>query len=235
MTETLLEVRDLQVRRGEFLLEVPAWKVPAGQVIGVVGANGAGKTTLLRTLPGLLTPTAGSVRVCGLDPQLDPVGVRHRLGMMWDDMPVFNLPIARLLWQLSGYYPSWDAELVDALVARFAIDVSKRATALSKGQGTRLRLVLALAFQPRLIVLDEPATGLDLAGRRQLLETVLEVVKDPARSVIFSSHSLGDVERVADRLLVVDRGRVVQEGPTDTVLEGAGSLEEALVAWGLSA
>lgn len=234
MSEPLLEIRDLVVQRGDFTLSVPAWTVPPGQVIGVVGANGAGKTSLLRTLPGLLTPTSGQVRVCGLDPQRDPVGVRHLLGMMWDDMPTFDMRIDRLLRQIAGYYPSWDPALVDELVDRFGIDLGRRSDALSKGQGTRLRLVLALAFQPRLIVLDEPATGLDLAGRRQLLETVLDVVRDPARSVIFSSHSLGDVERIADRLLVLEGGRVAQEGRTDTLLAGQGSLEEALVGWGLS-
>jgi len=234
MSEALLEVQGLRVQRGAFALDVPSWTVAPGQVVGVVGANGAGKTTLLRALPGLLVPTAGTVRVCGLDPQRDPVGVRHVLGMMWDDMPIFDMRIDRLLRQISGYYPSWDPALVDELVARFGVDLSKSTLALSKGQGTRLRLVLALAFRPRLLVLDEPATGLDLSGRRQLLETVLDVVRDPDRSVIFSSHGLADVERIADRLLVIEEGHVAREGPTDTLLASEGSLEEALVRWGLS-
>jgi len=90
-----------------------------------------------------------------------------------------------------------------------------------------------MAFRPQLLVLDEPAAGLDLGGRLRLLETVLKVAGDPQRSVIISSHQLSDVERIADRLLVLNQGEVVQEGPTDKLLESRGqTLEEALVAWG---
>jgi ABC-2 type transport system ATP-binding protein len=103
---------------------------------------------------------------------------------------------------------------------------------LSKGQGTRIRLVLAMAFRPRVLVLDEPATGLDLAGRRSLLRSVLDVVRDPQRTVIVSSHQLQDVERIADRLLVLDAGQVIQQGPTADLVGDDRTLEEAMVSWG---
>jgi len=160
------------------------------------------------------------------------VDVRSKLGFMSDDMPLFDMRIGPLLRQLSGYYPSWDPALVQGLLERFGLDVRDKVTALSRGQGTRLRLITALAFQPRVLLLDEPAAGLDLGGRRALLSSVLEVVRDPRRSVVISSHLLADVERIADRLLVLDRGRVVQEGPTDTLVGDDRTLEEALVQWG---
>ena len=232
-TETnLVDVQGLVVRRGSFRLEVPAWQVGPGQVVGIVGPNGAGKTTLLEAVAGLRPVDAGAVRVFGLDPWAHPVEVRSALGFMSDDMPVFELRVDRLLRMLSGYYPSWDGELVGQLVERFAIDTRKKAGELSRGQGTRLRLVIAMAFRPRLLVLDEPAAGLDLSGRRQLLESVLEVVRDPQRSVLVSSHVLHDVERVADRLLVLSAGRVVQEGETATLVGEDRTLEEAVEAWG---
>ncbi len=229
---SLIEVRDLKVRRGAFVLDVPGWRVEPGQVIGVVGPNGAGKTTLLETLAGLRPASSGSVRVFGRDPWREPEVVRVALGFASDDMPVFDLRIGPLLRLLSGYYPTWDAALAESLLARFKLDPAAKAHTLSKGQGTRLRLVTAMAFQPRVLVLDEPATGLDLAGRRSLLESVLEVVRDPERAVIVSSHQLLDVQRIADRLLVINEGRVVREGATDALIGEGRTLEEAIEAWG---
>jgi len=228
----LVDVQGLVVRRGTFRLEVPAWKVGPGQVVGIVGPNGAGKTTLLEAVAGLRPVDGGSVHVFGLDPWRHPVEVRSALGFMSDDMAVFELRVDRLLRMVSGYYPSWDGELAGRLVERFAIDTRKKAGELSRGQGTRLRLVMAMAFRPRLLVLDEPAAGLDLSGRRRLLESVLEVVRDPQRSVLVSSHVLHDVERVADRLLVLSSGRVVQEGETAALVGEDRTLEEAIEAWG---
>ena len=229
---TLIEIDALTVRRGRFLLEIPRWCLEPGQVIGLVGPNGAGKTTLLEALAGLRPVTSGSARVFGKDPWRDPAGVRSSLGFMSDDMAVFDLRIGPLLKLLSGYYESWDEALVDQLLERFKLDVGQKTTKLSKGQGTRLRLVTALAFRPRVLLLDEPATGLDLAGRRSLLESVLEVVRDPQRSVVVSSHQLLDVQRIADRLLVINDGKVVTEGPTDRLVGEDRTLEEAMESWG---
>ncbi|HVO12333.1 MAG TPA: ABC transporter ATP-binding protein [Vicinamibacteria bacterium] len=230
----LASVDALVVARGSFRLEVPSWRVAPGEVVGVVGPNGAGKTTLLEAVAGLRPVAAGQLRVFGLDPWSRPVEVRSALGFMSDDMALFELRVDRLLRMLSGYYPSWDAALVGQLLDRFEIDTRKKVSDLSRGQGTRLRLVTAMAFRPRLLVLDEPAAALDLSGRRRLLESVLEVVKDPERSVLVSSHALHDVERIADRLLVLGNGRVVQEGETAALVGQGRTLEEAVEAWGVA-
>jgi ABC-2 type transport system ATP-binding protein len=230
--DTLIGVHNLVVRRNSFELSVPDWSVRPGEVIGVVGPNGAGKTTLLETLAGLRPKTSGSVQVFDLDPWSKPVEVRSRLGFMSDDMPVFAMRIDRLMRTLSGYYSTWDPELVTELLERFKLDPRDKAFKLSKGQGTRLRLAIAMAFRPRILVLDEPATGLDVAGRRTLLESVLDVVCDPERTVIISSHMLADVERIADRLLVLAEGKVVQQGSTDSLVGKHRTLEEALLDWG---
>jgi ABC-2 type transport system ATP-binding protein len=231
-TADLVSVEDLIVRRGSFTLKIPGWRLAPGQVIGLVGPNGAGKTTLLETLAGLRQAHGGMVRVFDRTPWRDPVHVRSALGFMSDDLPVFDMRIGPLLRLISGYYATWDGELVEDLLERFKIDPRQKARQLSKGQGTRLRLITAMAFRPRVLLLDEPASGLDLAGRRALLEMVLDVVRDPARSVVISSHMLGDVERISDRLLVLENGRVVKEGPTDELIGDDRTLEEALMAWG---
>ncbi|MBP1621843.1 MAG: drrA 3, partial [Acidobacteria bacterium] len=144
----LIEVRDLVVRRGTFALALSGWQVEPGQVVGVVGPNGAGKTTLLEALGGLRPVTSGSIRVFGRDPWREPE-VRVALGFASDDMPVFDLRVGPLLRLLSGYYPTWDAGLVESLLERFKLDPTAKAHTLSKGQGTKLRLVAAMAFRPR--------------------------------------------------------------------------------------
>jgi len=231
-TPELVRIEGLVVKRGAFRLQVPAWSVEAGQVVGVVGPNGAGKTTLLESLSGLRPVNAGRISVFGRDPWKDPARVRVSLGFMSDDMPLFAMRIGALLRMVSGYYPTWDPKLVEVLLQRFDIDPHRKVHQLSRGQGTRLRLLLALAFRPRLLVLDEPATGLDLSGRRALLDSVLDVVRDPERSVVISSHQLADVERVADRLLVLNRGEILRQGPASELVAENVTLEEALVEWG---
>jgi ABC-2 type transport system ATP-binding protein len=228
----LIEINGLAIKRGNFCLDIPKWQVEPGQVVGVVGPNGAGKTTLLEAIAGLRPTTKGRIGVFEKDPWSSPVEVRSHLGFMSDEMPVFDMRVAELLRMASGYYASWDKDLVEKLLEVFKIDPAQKAAKLSKGQGTRLRLILALAFRPRILVLDEPASGLDLAGRRSLLEQVLEVVRDPFRSVVISSHMLSDVERIADSLLVLNKGKVVEQGRTDELVGENRTLEEALVAWG---
>lgn len=230
MTEaTLVHVTDLEVQRAGFTLKVPTWTVEPGSVVGVVGPNGAGKTTLLDCLAGIVSPTAGQVRVMGRDPAADPVFVRSRAGFMSDDRPLFDLPVAKLLRVLSGYYPTWDDDLVAHLVQRFGLDLRAHVRRLSKGQGTCLRVIAALAFRPAVVVLDEPGTGLDLGARQALLQSVIEVARDPVRSVIVSSHQLADLERIADALLVLRGGTVVTQGPTDVLVPDGKSLSEVLV------
>ncbi|MDP6934196.1 MAG: ABC transporter ATP-binding protein [Myxococcota bacterium] len=232
MPEFLLRFENVGCRRGSFELEIPEWSVEPGQVVGVVGPNGAGKTTLLRLLPGLDVPGRGTLRVLGLDPARDPVGVRLGVAFMSDDQALFDLSLQKLLYVLSGYYPTWDEARVKDLLERFSLDPSRRVSQLSRGEGTRVRLLLALAWRPRLLVLDEPAMGLDLQGRRALLTSVLEVAGEGDASVVISSHMLSDIARGCDSLLVLRQGQVVRQGPTSELVGDDLTLEEAMVQWG---
>ncbi|MES2644347.1 MAG: ABC transporter ATP-binding protein [Myxococcota bacterium] len=224
-----LHLHTVRVRRaGGFQLSVDDLSVEPGTIVGLVGRNGAGKTTLMELLGGLCRPDAGTVRVFGIDPFADPVAARRRVAHMTDDAPVFALPIGALLRAVAPFYPTWDPALAGQLLERFELSASRQAGSLSKGEGTRLRLVLALAWRPELVMLDEPGTGLDVPSRRAMLAEVMDVVRDPARTVLFSSHQAEDVERIADRVVLLHEGRVVADGPTADIVGEGRTLEQVL-------
>jgi ABC-2 type transport system ATP-binding protein len=224
----MISFRDVRLRRGAFTIDIPSLEVRPGEIVGLVGLNGAGKTTLLELAVGLLAPDAGTVRAFGADPVADPVAVRRRVALMTDDMPLFYLKIGPLMRALAPFWPTWDPDLAKRLLDTFELDAGKSVGALSKGEHTRLRLAVSLAWKPDVVLLDEPATGLDVPSRRKMLAEVLAIVGDPHRAVVISSHDVGDVERIADRLVLLDRGRVVADGPTRDVVGEGRTLEELL-------
>jgi ABC-2 type transport system ATP-binding protein len=200
-------------------------EVPAGCVYGLVGRNGAGKSTLLRMVPALLHPTAGEVRVFGRDPWQDE-GVRRDLGYLSDsDEHPPLLRVRDLLELFAGLYDRWDDALVRRLLERFAIDPGRRLAALSKGQRRQVGLLCAVGHHPRLLVLDEPAGGLDPVARRGLLEVVLDVLASEGATVLFSSHPLSDVERIATRVGILHRGRLIADQPLDELKAGTCRVE----------
>lgn len=184
--------------------------VPRGIVFGLVGVNGAGKTTLIRHILGLLRAEAGSVRVFGRDPVADPPGVLSRIGYLSEenDLPGW-MRVDELLRYLRAFYPRWDPDYAEELRRTFALDPRAKIQNLSKGQRARAGLVAALAHRPELLVLDEPSSGLDPIVRRDILGAIIRTIAEEGRTVLFSSHLLHEVERVADRVAMLTRGRIV--------------------------
>jgi ABC-2 type transport system ATP-binding protein len=224
----VIELEGARVARGRFVLDVPSLRVEAGTVVGLCGRNGVGKSTLLEVIAGLVPPSAGTVRVLGLDPQRDVVALRRRITWMSDEMPLFAVSLAEHARILARFYPTWDAAFVATLLDRFELDPARRVTELSKGEATRARLVLCLGHRPEVLLLDEPATGLDVPARRALLAQILELMQDERRVVVIASHQVDDVERIADRFLLLDAGRVVADGDLATLTGGTRTLEEVL-------
>lgn len=226
---TAIDLQDVVSRRGSFTLDVPRLVVEPGTIVGLVGRNGAGKTTLLDLLGGFVRAEAGAVRTLGLDPIGDLVEQRRIVGLMSDTMPLFDLTVGGVCRAMAPFYPTWDAALAEQLLGRFELRPGQKVSALSKGEGTRMRLVVTLAWKPRLVLLDEPGTGLDVVSRRAMLAEVLDIVRDPERTVVFSSHHAEDVERIADRVVVIDGGRIVIDGPTADVVGEGRTLEQVLL------
>jgi ABC-2 type transport system ATP-binding protein len=184
--------------------------VPRGCVFGLVGANGAGKTTLIKHVLGLLKAASGSVRVFGRDPVTDPVEVLSRVGYLSEenDLPGW-MRIDELMRYTQAFYPNWDGAYAEELRRTFELDPAARIKHLSKGQRARAGLLAALAYRPELLVLDEPSSGLDPIVRRDILVAIIRTIADEGRTVLFSSHLLHEVERVADSVAMINQGRIV--------------------------
>jgi ABC-2 type transport system ATP-binding protein len=192
--------------------------VPRGAVFGLVGVNGAGKTTLIKHVLGLLRAKEGSIRVFGRDPTADPAGVLSRVGYVSEDPDLPGwMRVGELIRYTRAFYPAWDDAFAEELRASFALDLNARVKHLSKGQRARTNLVLALAHRPELLVLDEPSSGLDPIVRRDILEAIIRTIAEEGRTVLFSSHLLHEVERVADRVALIDAGRIVFSGALDRI------------------
>jgi len=203
---------------GKTALDAVTFSAAAGQVYGLVGSNGAGKTTLLKHLLGLLKPTAGAVRVFGLDPVLDPVGVLSRVGYLSEERELPEwMRVDELMRYTQAYHPTWDASYARELLETFALDPAKRIKELSKGMRAQAGLIAAVAHRPQLLILDEPSSGLDAVVRRDILDAIVRAVADDGRTVIFSSHLLDEVERMSDHVTLMHQGRVTLDGALDDV------------------
>jgi ABC-2 type transport system ATP-binding protein len=192
--------------------------VPRGGVFGLIGANGAGKTTLIKHLLGMLRAECGSVRVFGLDPVQNPVGVLGQIGYLSEvrDLPDW-MRVGQLMRYTQAFFPTWDEHYAEELREAFGLDVNARIKNLSRGQLARAGLLVALAHRPALLVLDEPSSGLDPIVRRDILAAIIRTIAEEGRTVLFSSHLLDEVERVADWVAIIDRGRILLTAPMDEI------------------
>jgi ABC-2 type transport system ATP-binding protein len=217
--DPVIDVRNLTRRFGaKVALDNVSLAVPRGGVFGLVGPNGSGKTTLIKHALGLLKTQAGSVRVFGRDPVADPKGVLSRVGCLTEDNDLPGwMRVDELMRYTRAFYPGWSDDYAEELRRTFALDPAQRVGELSRGQRARAGLLIALAYRPELLVLDEPSSGLDPLVRRDILGAVIRTIADEGRTVLFSSHLLDEVERVADRVAMIHGGRVVFAAPLDEI------------------
>ncbi len=193
-------------------------KVPTGTVCGFLGRNGAGKTTTIQVLMNLLQPTAGRVEVLGLDPARDFLELRRQVGYVAENPVLYGwMKVRELVWFTGQFYDTWNPDKVEGLIDRFGLDPEQKVKHLSRGMNAQLALALALGHEPRLLILDEPAMGLDVLVRRDFLESIIGLIQEEGRTVFLSSHLVHEVERVADRVAIIHQGRLVAEGTVDEV------------------
>ncbi len=218
-TGQAMEAVGLVKRRGDFTLGPLDLRIPRGFVTGMVGANGAGKTTLLRTLLGLFRADAGSITV----PPMGHVGV------------AFDQPFVFPYWRIrdaaaayAAFRPGWDQDWFDGLLSRFGLRADVRVKDLSRGEGNKLMIALAMGNHPDLLILDEPTSGLDPAARADLIDLLREHMRREEASLLFSTHITSDLEHFADYLVFIDGGQIVYSGALDQLLEDFAYVQGAL-------
>ncbi len=217
--DIVVEVQDLHRRfRRKQALRGVSLQVKPGTVFGLVGSNGAGKTTLIKHILGTFKAQQGSVRVFGRNPVQDPVGVLSRIGYLSEDRDIPGwMRVGELMRYTQAFYPGWNEAYAESLRTHFNLPLDAKIKQLSRGEKAKAGLLAALAYRPELLLLDEPSSGLDVSSRRDILGAIVRTVADEGRTVVFSSHLLDEVERVADYVYMVHEGRMVLEGPLEEV------------------
>ena len=218
----VLEFHDLarSFKAGEPVLDGVTFSLEAGEVVGLLGRNGAGKTTLIRIAMGMLFPHRGKVRVFGLSPAQHPVEVKRRVGFVAEDQVLpAGSSIADIIAIHRYLFPKWDQAMERQLLDRFGLSRDSKIGKISKGEARQVALLCAVCHRPELLVLDEPAGGLDPAARREFLETSIQLLNREGAALLFSSHHLSDVERIGGRVVLLADGKVKLDRSLDTLRE----------------
>jgi ABC-2 type transport system ATP-binding protein len=193
-------------------------RVERGRTFAFLGRNAAGKTTTIRMLLGLLPRDDGAIRVLNIDPQREPLELRRRVGYLAEDQTMYGwMRVEEIVRFVAPFYPTWDHALAARYLKDFELPLRTRIKHLSKGQNVRLGLVLALAHRPELVILDDPALGLDPIMRKQFNRDLITHLQGEGRTVFYSSHLLYEVEPIADEVAILDEGRVVRQAETETL------------------
>jgi ABC-2 type transport system ATP-binding protein len=220
MTEPVILLDGVEKSYRFFRLTNIAMQVEPGQILGFVGPNGAGKSTTLRILMAMVRQDRGTVRVLGRTLPREQAAAKRDVGFVSEDMRLHGSePLAWHMRFVADLCPGWDHAYAATLVARFNLHPDQHVRDLSHGERIKAALLLALARRPRLLILDEPTTGLDPVARHEILAELMDVVQDERRAVLFSSHNTHDVEQISDQITFIDRGRIVDAGDKETFLD----------------
>jgi len=216
-------------RHGAAVVDGLDLRVPRGSVYGFIGLNGAGKSTTIRMLMGLLRPTSGGCQLGSVDPHREPVLARRGVGYVPDRITAYAwMRVSKLVGFCAAMQPRWDSAAVGQMLQRARIDPAQRVGKLSKGTAAKLSLILALGHDPEILILDEPTDGLDPIARDEFLEHVIGSVCDRGRTVMMSSHSLADVQKMADVIGLIHEGKMLLQARTEELLAGTKRIRAVL-------
>jgi ABC-2 type transport system ATP-binding protein len=203
--------------------------IARGDVIGLLGLNGAGKTTLLETALGFAIPDEGTVKLFGQNASaIADEKIKHRIGFVpQQDELIESMKGREFLGLVSRFYAHWNRELVDRLARDWDVPLDKAANKLSVGQRQKLSILAALGHEPELIILDEPVASLDPVARRAFLQELIDMVACGERTIVFSTHIVSDLERIANRVWILKDGRLVVDEALDRLKESAVEIRHA--------
>ncbi len=216
--ENLIEIQGLCKHYKDFTLDHIDLTVPEGQIVGLIGENGAGKTTTLKALLGVIRPDGGTIRLLGGDPG-DPA-IRSQVGVVFEDGYFYGGLCARQIDRImAGIHATWDSTLFHGYCRRFDLEEGKPVKDFSRGMRMKMSLATALAHRPKLLVMDEATSGLDPVVRGEMLDLFLEFIQDEGHGVLMSSHITADLERIADQIAYIHKGKLLFQQDKDLLLE----------------
>lgn len=215
-----IEIKNVTKRFKEFTLNDVSFELPKGYIMGLIGPNGAGKTTTIKLILNMLKRDSGTIKVLGLDNIDDESKVKEEVAV------VFDQPYYIDEWNLNDvekavgmFYKKWDGKVFDSYLKRFGLSRSKKVKDLSRGMKMKLMIAVAFSHNAKVLILDEPTGGLDPVARDEFIDLLGEYIQDGERSVIFSTHITSDLEKIADYITFIRKGKIIYTGTKDELLE----------------
>ena len=220
-----LEVSHLTKDYGSFKLDDVSFTVPSGTIMGLIGENGAGKSTTIKCILNMLHRDGGTITVFGRDNQADERAVKEQIGVVLDECLFHDLLQPKQIGKiLSSLYPNWDNQIFEHYRKKFGLTGNKTVKEFSRGMKMKLAIAAAFATRPRLLILDEATSGLDPVVRDEILDEFLEFIQDENHAILISSHITSDLEKAADYISYLHKGKVALTGAKDELLDTYGKL-----------
>lgn len=224
--ENAIEISGVTKKYSGFTLDNISFNVPKGAIMGFIGQNGAGKTTTIRSLLNIISIDGGEIKLLGLDHLKNEQEIKERISVVFDELPFHDVLSAKDMARIfEGIYPQWDNAVYTQYLESFGLPLKKKIGEFSKGMKMKLQIACALSHNAELLVMDEATTGLDPVVRDEILHIFMEYLRDGERSILMSSHITSDLEKIADSVTFIDKGRLLISGYKDDILESHGILK----------
>ena len=224
--QNAIEISGLTKKYDGFTLDNISFNVPKGSIMGFIGQNGAGKTTTIKAMLNIIKADSGSIKMLGMDNSTHEYEIKSQLAAVFDEMPFHeDFNAKQLSIMFSGLYSSWDNAKFSEYLDRFSLPSRKKVGKFSKGMKMKLQIATALSHGAKLLIMDEATTGLDPVVRNEILDIFLEYLQDETNSILMSSHITTDLEKVADSVTFIDRGKLLISGYKDDILDTHGVIK----------
>lgn len=221
-----IEIKNLTIRYDGFTLDHISFHVPKGSIMGFIGQNGAGKTTTIKSLLNIIQPDEGTIQILGMDSKENEIAIKEQIAAVFDELPFHDQLTAKNIdIILRDVYKEWNTNTFKNYLERLTIPYKKKIGEFSKGMKMKLQIAAALSHNAQLLIMDEATTGLDPVVRNECLDIFLEYLQDENHSILMSSHITTDLEKIADSVTFIDRGKLLLTGYKDDVLEHHGVIK----------
>lgn len=218
--EHILEVKNLSKKFGKFGLDNIHFSLKENCITGFIGINGAGKTTTIKSILGQILKDSGTIEVFGKDIDLNEREIKNRIGVVLDEGYFYeSMTLKEMKNVIAPSYSNWNEQTFNSYIKRFNLNLNHQIYKLSKGMNMKFAIALALSHNADLLIMDEPTSGLDPLVRSELMDILLEFMKNPGKSVFFSTHITSDLEKVADRLILIDKGKIILDEDKSTIMD----------------